>query len=58
MNKWKVKYTINSSSRDKVEKTTDVYGVNQFDAYCTANKLLSILERGKTIDKITVESIG
>jgi len=46
------------SNKNRVEKTTDVYGTNHFDAYCNANKLLSILERGRKIDKLSVEIIG
>jgi len=58
MSKWKVKYIMVDSNKNRVEKTTDVYGTNHFDAYCNANKLLSILERGRKIDKLSVEIIG
>ena len=58
MGKWKVKYTMIDSNKNRVEKTTEVYGANPFDAYYNANKLLSILERGRIIDKLFVEAIG
>ena len=54
MPKWEVRYTIVNNEGVKTSKTTDIYGVNPFDAYCNANKLLSIIERGNTITKIEV----
>lgn len=53
MSKWTIKYVIIEED-SKISKETDVYGSNVFEAYFNANKLLSILERGKKIHKIEV----
>jgi hypothetical protein len=53
MSKWTIKYVVIEEGV-KLSKETDVYGVNVFEAYYNANKLLSIFERGKKIHKIEV----
>lgn len=53
MCKWKFKYFVIEEGI-KISKETDVYGVNIFEAYHNANKLLSIFERGKKIHKLEV----
>ena len=53
MLKWTIKYVVIEEGI-KLSKETDVYGTNVFEAYCNANKLLSIFERGKKIHRIEV----
>lgn len=51
---WKVKYVAIDKEGCRENKIIEVYGSNIFEAYNNADKVLVIIERGKTIDKLEV----
>mgnify|MGYP007047763909 CR=1 FL=1 len=52
--KWKIKYSVLSEDDTSEEKETEVFAGNVFEAYMNADRILKIIERGKTIKKIEV----
>ena len=54
MMKWDIKYQIRDSSGRVIEKFTDVYGKNVFEAYLNAQKILKIIERDSKVLKCEI----
>jgi len=57
MMKWDVKYQVQDSSGKIIEKFTDVYGKNVFEAYLNAQKILKIIERNTKILKCEIVQV-
>lgn len=54
MAKWIAEYVVVDSNGSKTSKDTEVYGVSYIEAYFNAHKLLSLLEKNKTIIDLKV----